>query len=426
MPKRIHLLVGKDQQKERGGGVVVEQEEVQGRVHSRASMSISLVASSFLLVVLMLIKEGRHLNGFIMTEITTANPQALPIFASATDTTGNATSANHNKKRTDEQVEEKVPNEAINTADSAVGSKSSSATTPRPSRQALCQQINHFEFVDFCQAQIFGAADAILSNQQQILHVVQIGAHVGFEENDPLAQSLSLYLNQLSLEEKQRFHWTFVEPSPPNYQKLAQNLDQHASLCTMDSVQAAVIADNTTSTSTNDNDAYNHKLTFYTISESVDPITGRDSKSGKILPSWITQLSSLSKEPILYNRQFFEYRGLAVEDYIVETQVDALSYSALMKRIMSAGTTDSNNTKRPPFLVLIDTEGWDCDIILGIAESSNYWPPYMMFETNQCGDGKLQQTFAYLRKMGYNVRDLQRPSQNAIAIRHPQEQTTSN
>jgi hypothetical protein len=68
-------------------------------------------------------------------------------------------------------------------------------------------------------------------------------------------------------------------------------------------------------------------MVFYSIRDTIDPETGLDSLSGKTLPSYITQVSSFSKAPILFNRRVFNKIGLNVHDYIVETNVTAKRYS---------------------------------------------------------------------------------------------------
>ena len=63
-----------------------------------------------------------------------------------------------------------------------------------------------------------------------LVNVVQIGAHVGFEKNgDPLTILLLGTLDEVSsitnaTELRHLFHWTFVEPSPPNFKGLEANI----------------------------------------------------------------------------------------------------------------------------------------------------------------------------------------------------------
>jgi len=167
---------------------------------------------------------------------------------------------------------------------------------------------------------------------------------------------------------------------------------------------------NSTNTAANTASATTKNMTFYSLDESIDPQTGYDSKSGKQLPPFITQVSGFTKAPILFNRGVFQKRGLDVQDYIVETNVTTYPYSSLLQQVCQEEEDSS------VFLLLIDTEGFDCDIILGISEESAYLPLFMVFESHQCGRPKLRKTIAYLEKLGYQVQKAN-GTQNTIAIR---------
>ena len=108
---------------------------------------------------------------------------------------------------------------------------------------------------------------------------------------------------------------------------------------------------------------------------------------------------------MLHSKRLFRKKGLKLEDYVVDTNVTVYTYSGLMK-IATGG--------QAPHLVLIDTEGFDCNIILGISKTSNYLPPYLIFEHKHCG-GKKQPTFDYLSELGYGF---VKSTENAIAIRN--------
>ncbi|KAL7535189.1 hypothetical protein ACHAWF_005081, partial [Thalassiosira exigua] len=226
----------------------------------------------------------------------------------------------------------------------------------------------------FCSWGLVNALDTALREQDKV-HIVQIGAHVGFEKNDPIDKGLSGYLNMLTAAQRQNFAWTFVEPSPPNFKRLTQNLESHSDLCDMNAVNAGVVPD-----SMNNTDS----MKFYSLSESIDPETGYDSKSGKTLPVFITQVSSFTLGPIMFNEGQFKRRGLNVWDYIVETNVTTKRYSELMQDIMMHNFS-SSATVPAPVLVLIDTEGFDCNIVLGISSNSAFLPPYLIYESHQCG-----------------------------------------
>ena len=84
-----------------------------------------------------------------------------------------------------------------------------------------------------------------------------------------------------------------------------------------------------------------------------------------------------------------------VSDYIVETNVVTKSYSDLMKEAL---VYTLENQKQAPLLVLIDTEGFYCEIIKGISPSSQFLPEYLLFEHKQCEHAANE----HLRSMGYS------------------------
>ena len=59
----------------------------------------------------------------------------------------------------------------------------------------------------------------------------------------------------------------------------------------------------------------------------------------------------------------------------------------------------------PPLLVLIDTEGFDCKIILGISKRSAYLPNFLVFEHKQCGADRTP-AVEHMKGMGYTVASL--------------------
>jgi len=226
------------------------------------------------------------------------------------------------------------------------------------------------------------AAQQLLDGED--VNIVQIGAHVGFEKNDPLALGVLRLLDEVAAvvkneddksKTRQRFHWTFVEPSPPNFNRLAENLSNYSAVCDMKGINAGVIPD--TSTTIN--------MPFYSLRDTIDPETGYDSLSGKTLPSWITQVSSFRMEPLRFNAGVFRRKGLVFEDYVVVTNVTTLPFSKLMEQVLNGVEGNSKKaTIEAPLLVLLDTEMLDCDIIKGISPSSTFIPKYLVFEHKQC------------------------------------------
>lgn len=106
-----------------------------------------------------------------------------------------------------------------------------------PELCTLCDQ----SLIDTFDETLFG------SSSGRIAHVIQIGAHTGFEANDPLAAGWSQYLKLLAPSDRQRFHWTFVEPSPPNYATLMKNIDNNRELCHMEGIEVGIVPDNSNS-----------------------------------------------------------------------------------------------------------------------------------------------------------------------------------
>jgi hypothetical protein len=115
----------------------------------------------------------------------------------------------------------------------------------------------------------------------------------------------------------------------------------------------------------------------------------------------------------LFNRDQWTTRGLVLEDYMVETNVTTQRYSDLMHDILAGqasshppaalAASSSPSSSSSLLLVMIDTEGFDCSIILGISSSSAFFPRFLLFEHNQCGKEPLEQTIQHLHTMGYQL-----------------------
>ena len=257
--------------------------------------------------------------------------------------------------------------------------------------------------------------DLLDDNNNGHINIIQIGAHVGFEKNDPIAKGILAVMEKIdrtissSAGLRNRLHWTFVEPSPVNFKRLEANLVKHSDLCDMKGVNAAIAPDDMADTDLN-------QMAFYSVRDTIDPETGVDSISGKKFPYWITQLSSFSKINILTNQGQFRRRGLNVTDYIVETNVVSKRFSDLMRESMG-GQQDkiasTTNKQQQPLLVLIDTEGFDCNIINGISLTSDVLPKYLIFEWKSCGNQK-EKAYQHLKGMGYYV--AQATHENTVAV----------
>ena len=270
----------------------------------------------------------------------------------------------------------------------------------------ICENIPEGQHAPIWTLLCLGSFDKTVNNviqRGEDITIVQIGAHTGYEKNDPLASGLTSMIHELGSTMHDKVHWTFVEPSPPNYERLVKNLANHSDVCEMHSVNAGVVPDGIADTT---------GMVFYSIRDTIDPETGLDSLSGKTLPKWITQVSSFTKDPILHNRRVFKKNGLNVHDYIVEKNVTVKRYSDLMKEVVG-------KDQHVPLLVLIDTEGFDCNIVNGISAASPFLPRYLVFEYKQCKPDALQQVFEHLESMQYNVTKAN-DGENVVAVRTKQ------
>mmetsp|Transcript_40613 Transcript_40613/g.85268 ORF Transcript_40613/g.85268 Transcript_40613/m.85268 type:complete len:403 (+) Transcript_40613:316-1524(+) len=276
---------------------------------------------------------------------------------------------------------------------------------------SVCMQHENRYWMTLCSENFVDAVAQPLAGGKDV-NVIQIGAHVGFEKNDLIANALSSLLDSIvnvtqNNNLRRHFHWTFVEPSPTNYQQLQVNLQKHSDICDMNSVNAAILPDDLV-----DNPG---EMVFYSIRDTVHPETGFDSLSGKQLPFWVTQISSLDRATLTKHMGPFKRLGLDMEDYIVETNVSSTSYSDLMQQVLV-----HTDKEEAPLLVLVDTEGLDCSIIQGISPSSRFLPKYLIYEHLHCQRDALRGAVQHLINMNYLVHPLK---ENTIAIKNELDKT---
>jgi hypothetical protein len=265
------------------------------------------------------------------------------------------------------------------------------------------------DWVVLCQGDFINAMDIVLAQVASTVRVVQIGAHIGFEGNDPLASGILNYIELLSKQERRRFQWTFVEANTANFRSLRTNLADHAHLgVDLRPIHAGVVPDSMINVT---------DMTFYSIRDTIDH-TGFDSLSRKTFPSWVTQISSFSLATILkpQHKSAWTELGLKIEDYVIQNKVTSRRYSDLLQDFLQGDDPATSLV-----LVLIDTEGFDCHIVNGIAANSSYLPQFLIFEQMHCERKDYQAAMEHLQSMGYTTYPV---NENTVAHRQlPQPQS---
>jgi hypothetical protein len=127
---------------------------------------------------------------------------------------------------------------------------------------------------------------------QSSVAILQIGAHTGWTENDPLVKGTTSYSEQLSTEARSRVSFVYVEASPPTFVRLEKNLEEHSDRFNLSALLMGVLPD----------DTEDMNLTFYSISESVNRETGLDSRTGKSVPKIVSE-GATSQAPRLFKEE---------------------------------------------------------------------------------------------------------------------------
>lgn len=226
-------------------------------------------------------------------------------------------------------------------------------------------------------------------SESQRIRIVQIGAHTGWDYNDPFIRGMTNLLSAMPQDFRQKYmEYIMVEASPQVFPSLQQSVQQHSHLCHFQTINAGIMPDNFVHNNNNNNNnttTKNQTLTFYSIRDTVDVHSGRDSLSGRKLPAWATQIGSFDRNHLMKHNWAFLRRKLNIRNYIVETEIPVLSLSDLL----------TENT----LFVLVDTEGFDCNIILG----SRILPRFLQYEVMHCKKDKKEAAEQYLKEKGYNL-----------------------
>ena len=118
-----------------------------------------------------------------------------------------------------------------------------------------------------CNAKIVETALSLLRTGHDLV-ILQVGAHTGFESNDPIATGIEQLIASTSKHvdytARDKFNWFFIEASPPNFAKLQETIKKHSDTCNMHAIHAAIVSE----------EQKGQDLTFYSISDTIDPETG--------------------------------------------------------------------------------------------------------------------------------------------------------
>ena len=232
--------------------------------------------------------------------------------------------------------------------------------------------------------------------------IVQIGAHVGFEDNDPIASPLLAIFAEMARDGDTASagiaaEWLMVEASPVNYAGLVKTVERHRGNLSNHvrflPTNVGVLAGNSSASPGDESEERN--MTFYSMSSDIDPESGRDKRTGKQLPFWATQLGSFNKQHQNFLHREFSRQGLLLQDYLVESDVRVLTMPRLLK--------EHNIPQESVALVLIDTEGFDCDIVLSLNLTKAFKPRMLVFEHKICPSKRRDAALSHLAQAGYTT-----------------------
>ncbi|XRB17708.1 methyltransferase FkbM domain-containing protein [Pseudoscourfieldia marina] len=232
--------------------------------------------------------------------------------------------------------------------------------------------------------------------------ILQIGAHTGFEWNDPIWKLL-----QITLKKIDRLHhnltWVFVEPVPNNVRSLKQNLKSYMlpKGCNVLIAEVAI---------SDQKGGHNH-TTFFSISDSIDPRTGYDKLTRKQLPAWVSQIGSFNRQHILKHSRTWRLQGLDVRNYIRPIRVPVYTIQGVL--------STRGIQLRDVGLLLVDTEGYDCKILLSQNfDENNLRPALIVFEYMWCKRQR-NKVHKHLQSFGYLI--FREDRSNDFAILKPAE-----
>lgn len=169
-----------------------------------------------------------------------------------------------------------------------------------------------------------------------------------------------------------------VEPQPHVFNRLKEHASKHTNMIP---VNAAVCQ-------------HDREAIFYMLHEDIDMYTGYDNRTGKTLPSFLSQMASLNRQHLMKARVYFQHEGLDIVEYIVEKRVPCLKIESIL-----------NQQSINPASVIslsIDTEGTDDKILLS-TDLSVIRPMFIVFECVHWyrDRSRLNKVLVYLTQHGY-------------------------
>mmetsp|Transcript_22675 Transcript_22675/g.27785 ORF Transcript_22675/g.27785 Transcript_22675/m.27785 type:complete len:393 (-) Transcript_22675:262-1440(-) len=242
--------------------------------------------------------------------------------------------------------------------------------------EAVCSGKNGLVWEQMCGANFFKSLHKQLSKKNDnTVRIIQIGAHTGWERNDPFMKGVTALLSSLPHELRQRIEYNLIEASPFNYEQLVKNVKNHNLDWNIKTVNAGIIPT-----------PEQKGLKFYSMKSTLDTESGLDSKTGKKLPYWVTQIGSFSKSTMTkpMHANVFKENGLNISDYIVAVDVKTITVTELL-------------ADHDILFLMIDTEGLDCDIVRAIP-NKELAPRFLLFERKHCKEGD---AVKHLKSLGF-------------------------
>jgi len=225
--------------------------------------------------------------------------------------------------------------------------------------------------------------------------ILQIGAHTGFEKNDPLWKPLNKYFEECASTDIS-WIWILVEPVPLNFKVLKNNFAKQTF-----PGNGQVFLENCAVGLSN---VSNTVVPFFTVSDSIDPVSGFDSLSGKTFPDYISQIGSFKREMLMKEKRTWKKLNLNIEDYIREVPVNVRNIDSIFQ---------AYNLKYEQLsILLIDTEGYDCTI-LNDLDFKKIQPVILIYEFKHCSAEEIEHVHLRLSRL-YTLRKLD--SENEVAF----------